>query len=103
MDYDSLKAFILNFYTRYLSSWLLKYLAGFLAIHGVAAEKSGADAQAILEVLASLGVAYADYRHSKATITTALNTLPPKDIVSVSMNAVTGAVTTTAEQTKPGA
>ena len=101
MDYDTAKAFLLNFWTRYLSSWALKALAGFLVVHGGAAEQAGSQASAILQGGLALIVFIADFCHSRAANQAALNAMPPKSIVDVSTNPVTGAVTTTAVQTTP--
>ena len=78
MDYNTLKAFLLNFWTRYLFSWALKALAGFLAAHGVASEQSGSQAQAIVEGLLAAVVFAADFWHSRATNQAALNAPPPE-------------------------
>ena len=83
MDYDSLKSFLLNFWTRYLASWLLKALAGFLATHGVAAEQSGSQAQAIVEGLLAMVVFGADFWHSRATNKAAVATMPPDTVTTV--------------------
>jgi hypothetical protein len=81
MDYDTLKAFLLNFWTRYLSSWALKGLAGFLVAHGGAAESSGAKAQAIIEGALALVVVGADFWHSRATTAANINTMPPNAVI----------------------
>ena len=79
MSYESWKAFILNFWTRYLASWALKALAGFLAAHGVAAESSGSQAQAIVEGVLAAVVFAADFWHSRASNQAALNSPPPEN------------------------
>ena len=100
MDYETAKAFLLNFWTRYLSSWLLKALAGFLAAHGVAAEQSGGQARAILEGLLALIVAGADLYHSYKTTQKAVNALPPTAIVhAVVADPASGTTTTTVSLT----
>ena len=102
MNYDSLKMFLLNFYTRYLASWALKALAGFLAAHGVAAEQSGGQAQAIIEGLLAIIVFAADFWHSHATNQAALNTLPPNAVIhSVTIDANNGMTVTTASLITP--
>lgn len=93
MDYDTLKAFLLNFWTRYLSSWALKFLAGFLATHGVAAEQSGSQAQAMVEGLLAVIVFAADLWHSKATNKAAIATMPPDSVVTA--GPVPGTIATT--------
>ncbi len=100
MDYETTKAFILSFWTRYLASWVLKALTGFLAAHGVASESAGNQATAIVSGLLALLTFALDFWHSRATTTANINTLPPKDIVS-KQNNDDGTTTTVAAQTKP--
>ena len=100
MDYNSLKSFLLNFYTRYLSSWALKALAAFLATHGASAEQSGSQAQAIIEGLLALIVAGADFYHSYKTTQKAVNDLPPTAVVhSIHADLASGTTTTTVSLT----
>ena len=102
MDYESAKAFLLNFWTRYLSSWLLQALAGFLLAHGVAAEQSNSQASAILEGLLALAVFLADFWHSRASHAAALNAPPPAAVVhAITTDLAAGTPTTTATITEP--
>jgi len=76
MDYDAAKQFILNFWTRYLSSWALKALTAFLAAHGAAQENAGNQASAILSGLLAAAVFAADLWHSNASVKQAITNAP---------------------------
>ena len=76
MDYETAKAFILNFYTRFLASWCLKALSAFFAAHGYNAEQSGQTATAVISGLLAAAVFVADLWHSKASVTQAVKVAP---------------------------
>lgn len=74
MSYQMIRDFILNFWTRYGSSWVLK---GFtLAMGAVATQQTDTVNKVVVAIGVLIGVVL-DMIHSKATYNKAVTTPPP--------------------------